>query len=913
MLVSISMILLAQQASSLTFGSLYCNYMVNPVGITTQIPQFTWTIEASDHRNVTQTSYRLQIGYSNTSDGFGDTASLHWDSDVINSNRSLNVAVDAFPPSPKLYFWRVQVNTTVGNLGWSSIQSFSFGMLHNDFWENPSSFIGMTSDYKALHPKTYPQLIHDFNISSKRWQAIQTGRARAIAHVASVGFHELSINSRKAGKELLAPSSVNLFKRVRSLAYDVTDKLHQTNNHIQLWLASGWADFRDNNPSVDWSVIPHPVVKMELHLVPLSNMSRSIIVNTTSQWQFRPSFMSHVGQYQALDYGGDMINVTAMHLAKQGIHPAPQPVQLYTIDRTLSAECLEGNRAVARHHAVAVDSKRDSEQVVTMSSIFTGWSSVSGLQGPPHGMVNISYSAHANVSMEFNQLDKVLLDENGTGSFFNKFTYHEIHYVTITGLTQALTLDQVSGISLANDRPVRGHFNSSNPMYNKVYGNTLTNYIGLSTAGMSVDCPHRERLGYGGDAHTSLEFALATFPSGAFLSKVAEDWTDSSNYTAQDGDLSHTAPTLSGGGGPSWGGYAIVLPYHFHAVYNDVDLLRRMWPTITQFLAFLQSKMHAGLLQPFGGKWDFLGDWLTPHGSETSDTIDAVLFNNVYLIYILQLAAEIGEVIHEVEQSNAYRALADDLKIAVHARFYNTSTGGYLYGFQTQLALPLLADMVPANITANVVDLLIQQIVSVKTCHLDTGLHGTYFLTKLLIALERQDVLGSVINVDTYPGYGWFVQQGLTTWPENWQAQGSLLHGCYNGIGLWFNQGLGGVQASFAHPGYSYFTVSPPMYLSASHATWIESTTYAQQGDIVSNWSRNGPVFTHVLHVPANTRCKVVWNQHVTNVTEAGIPLHEVDGVGVIVMNQHQTVVDVASGAYAFKMNTIQLSASRAL
>ena len=42
---------------------------------------------------------------------------------------------------------------------------------------------------------------------------------------------------------------------------------------------------------------------------------------------------------------------------------------------------------------------------------------------------------------------------------------------------------------------------------------------------MYVRC-FRERLGYGGDAHTHMEFALATYPSLAFYSKWARDWRD---------------------------------------------------------------------------------------------------------------------------------------------------------------------------------------------------------------------------------------------------------------------------------------------------------------------------------------------------------------------------------------------------
>ena len=42
----------------------------------------------------------------------------------------------------------------------------------------------------------------------------------------------------------------------------------------------------------------------------------------------------------------------------------------------------------------------------------------------------------------------------------------------------------------------------------------------------SVDCPHRERLGYLGDAHTTLETALQTTEAGPFFTKWLRDMAD---------------------------------------------------------------------------------------------------------------------------------------------------------------------------------------------------------------------------------------------------------------------------------------------------------------------------------------------------------------------------------------------------
>ena len=51
------------------------------------------------------------------------------------------------------------------------------------------------------------------------------------------------------------------------------------------------------------------------------------------------------------------------------------------------------------------------------------------------------------------------------------------------------------------------------------------------------------------------------------------------------------------------------------------------YPTMVRQLAFYTTHTHAdGLLHAWdSSKWDFLGDWITPHGSE-SNVITITLF-----------------------------------------------------------------------------------------------------------------------------------------------------------------------------------------------------------------------------------------------------------------------------------------------
>lgn len=112
------------------------------------------------------------------------------------------------------------------------------------------------------------------------------------------------------------------------------------------------------------------------------------------------------------------------------------------------------------------------------------------------------------------------------------------------------------------------------------------------------------------------------------------------------------------------------MPWRHYLSYGDLRPLSATYPTMIRFLGFLQVRRilywristaggrawsfifwHAipwqgninasGLMAPFGGFWGFLGDWLTPHGSENSGSPESVLFNNCILVFALRVAAKV--------------------------------------------------------------------------------------------------------------------------------------------------------------------------------------------------------------------------------------------------------------------------------
>ena len=433
--------------------------------------------------------------------------------------------------------------------------------------------------------------------------------------------------------------------------------------------------------------------------------------------------------------------------------------------------------------------------------------------------------------------------------------------MTIEGLRGKPTLEDVAGYCVANDRARTGNFDSSNGLLKKIYEITVHTYANLCTGGMTVDCPHRERLGYGGDGHASIDLAVDAFGSAAFLSKWAQDWCD---MQEPDGRVSHSAPTVAGGGGPAWSGFILALPWEIYLAYGDQRILERTFPFSRKWLAHLGRHVgQEGLLLPLSpGKWQyekgsfwlFLGDWVAPGRNETSESAEALLFNNCYYLYVLGLAARMAKILGHEDDAQRLKAQSDDLRLAIHRRFFNSSTAAYLDTKQAHCVMPLLSGAVTTDYIKAVEQNLEKEILENCQGHFDTGMHGTYFLVKYLTEHSRDDLIFACATQMTYPGYGHLVANGQTAWPEEWHQTDSRLHGTLNGIGGWFQRGLAGIRADPEAAGYKKIIIQPA---PVGDLTWVKAHHDCPYGRISSEWHWEAGIFRLEVEVPPNTTATI--------------------------------------------------------
>jgi alpha-L-rhamnosidase len=247
----------------------------------------------------------------------------------------------------------------------------------------------------------------------------------------------------------------------------------------------------------------------------------------------------------------------------------------------------------------------------------------------------------------------------------------------------------------------------------------------------------------------------------------------------------------------------------------------------------------------------------------------------------------------------------------VHREFFIPSVNSYVNGFQAYLAIALLVDLPPADVRPAIERRLDEEILIRRRGHIHAGITGGAFLYKALLGLDRQDLLFTMANKDTYPGWGDMLRHGATSIYESWDMDNSFCHSSYLYIGTWFIEGLAGIKSDLENPGFQHFILVPGIVDDPS-LTWVKAHHDSLYGRIVSNWSlddkRN---LTWNVTIPPNTAAMAILpTADEKTPTESGRPLAEAKGVKRTATRPGELILELQPGSYEFKASLATMGGS---
>jgi alpha-L-rhamnosidase len=864
--------------------NLRCEYLSNPLGIDAERPRLSWVIESA-RRGERQTAYRVLA--ASTPELLAKEQGDLWDSGNAASDQSIQVEYGGKPLlSRTRCHWKVRIWDKDGKASaWSQPALWTMGLLKRSDWTArmiATSWPGPTDMPLPWFRKTF---------------VLDAKPKRATAYVCALGYYELYINGRKVGDHVLSPAVCDYTKHAFYVTHDISDYLAPGKNCIGVWLGRGWF----SKGKVRGAFHDGPVVMAQF------DIGDSLRIGTDETWKVRPSPITALGSGIVHEFGGERYDAaqelpgwSSAALDDSG-WSVPVVVQPPNVE--ISAQMVEPNRITETLTATSVTQAGPGKYVVDMGRNFSGW-----IEMKVRGRKGQTLTIHYPYPTYGPQQDEYIMRDDGVETWQNcRFNYHATRTFTVSGFPEKPEAADIKGYLIHTDYEAASEFACSNEQLNWIYRTVCWTERCLTLGGYAVDCPHRERMGYG-DGSASMETMLYNFGAGAFYTKWLGDWRDGQDPVT--GDMPHVAPAFypGPGGGPAWGDICVVLPWQVYLQYGDRRVLEANYPTIQRWLKFQDSKTTDGLLRPYVGigcdqmAWSFLGDWVPPRGpgqgTGTGASRSVLFFNNGYYLYNLEMAGKMARVLGKTQDGAAYGKKVDALRAAMQREFKDPDDGAYAEGEQTPLALSLLTSLIPQGQRGEVEARLERDIVDRRKGHLDTGILGTYFLIKELTDLGRHDLVYTMVNQTTFPGWGHMMKNDATTIWEEWGGGNSGIHSSFLSIGAWFIEGIGGIQGYESNPGFAHFLIRPGVVGDLKFAR----TKYRSiRGDIISNWQREGGKLSMDLTIPANTTATVfVPAKDAAGVAESGKPAGQAEGVKFLRLEGDYAVFGVGSGKYSF-------------
>ncbi|MCK5794145.1 MAG: family 78 glycoside hydrolase catalytic domain, partial [Anaerolineales bacterium] len=506
--------------------------------------------------------------------------------------------------SQSLVYWKVRTwdeNDTPSK--WSHIARFSVGLLEKKDWQ--AEYIGLSTE--DGNPD-FPQLRKNFNFENPGEETL--------LHVNSLGYHEVYINNQKVDDSVLTPAVSEMDKRTFTITYDVSPFLREGQNTIAFWLGEGW--FHDGLPGVDYA---GPLVKAQLET--LVSGAWTVTLATGKGWKARPSEITRIGTWHSGRYGGERVD--ARRIIDQFSSPElddsswTDAAVVEIPERLVIPQTAELNRIRETIQPAEIREFEGKDTwLVDFGKNLTGWVEIDfkGLKtGQEITMEFADFFLEDGSLKIHNQQDIYIAGPGERQSFRNRFNYHGFRYLKIKNLKAKPAMDSIRAYLIHTDYKIASSFESSDRDLNKIHDMILYTLRCLSLGGYLVDCPQIERLGYGGDGNASTPTAQTMFNLGPLYSNWLDHWRD---CIRPDGSMPHTAPNpYSAGGGPYWCGFIITASWNTWQNYGDMEVLKKNYSAMKQWLEYVNKYSPEGLLKPWPEteyrSW-YLGDWASPEG-----------------------------------------------------------------------------------------------------------------------------------------------------------------------------------------------------------------------------------------------------------------------------------------------------------
>lgn len=848
---------------------LKCRGLVNPEGVDEAV--LSWKIKSKENA-VIQSAWEIEIAFSRKD---LEKDNNIWSSGKVESEQQINVR----PKMPVLkrgprYWWRLRIWDGEGNVtAWSEPASFSLGLNTSD-WKAK----WITSAWMKDSPMPYFRKVFNAGKTGSKLQ-------RAVVYFCGLGCGDLYLNGDLVDKKrILDPAQTNYEQYALYSTFDVTSRLVKGENCLGVMLGEGW--YGQGRIWGAFAKYGDPLFRLQMEITYEDGSSETIISDESWQWHSGPILSSNI-------YAGE-------------VYDATKEIK----DWSEAGTQLTGwNNAVVAEGVIPVELLPQIVEPICLKNEIKAvkkWKDPSGnwifdfgvnIAGVPQITVNQPKGTHLkmrmgellceNGSVEYNttgvfatgvvQTDEYICAGNGQEVWNPRFTYHGYRYLELSGMTTEPELDWIKTIVVHTDVNKRGEFKCSDEQINKLHEFAVRTMLN-NTHGLPTDCPHRERCGWLGDAHTVAPFENYNFDLNNFWMKYMEDIRSTSSVFEKNAlhqKLSNTifyfadkAPgipymispgrRLCGVASPDWGTAVVQLPWYTYLYFGNEEPLHKYYQEMKQWVEHVENltlndTLSTKHIVPYG-----LGDWCPPEGNNAIDCPIA-LSSTAFHYLDVSILAKAAAIVGQNNDAGHYSELKDKIAAAFVAEFYDKESK--TFGSQTANAMALDFGLVPAGDERAVSDAIVRNMKEKYNDFMHTGIFG---LGRIGQALSRFGNSKAAWDMFTKTGensfaYMWTDADATSLWeilPVNKKSKelcltgSSLNHPMQGGYDTWFYEDIAGIRPDISGPGFKVIRFEPTM---TSFLSWAKASIETSYGKTESEWSQEDNRLVWKIVLPPNT------------------------------------------------------------
>lgn len=853
-------------ATATAITRLRCEYLVDPLGIDETAPRLAWCLE-TDRRGARQLAYRIRVASTPAKLAAGEAD--RWDSGRVENAATAHVVYAGAPlRSRDACHWDVEVWGETGASIRSAQAFWTMGLLEKVDWS--ARWIAADPEILRRDPQAIVPTLTEPGTPAvfRRLFELPSTSAirRATIYASARGLFELRLGGKRVGDDLFAPEWTDYFKRIHYRAYEVTAMLAPGRNELSATLGDGWwsgyvgwQEQRGRYGSLENSLL----VQLE---VEMSDGSR-VTLGSDGSWQCAtgPILSSDFMMGEAFDARREPSD---WMFAREVAAPSA----------ALVAQRAEPVRVVESLAPVSRNEIAPGVWIYDLGQNISGYVRLK-VEAPAGTRIQIRHGERLSTDgtlyvenlRRAKSVDTYVCRGGGLETWEPSFTFHGFQYVELSGLPGEPRTDAVTGCVIHSATPPAGSFECSHSGVNRLWLNGLwsqkDNFLSVPT-----DCPQRdERLGWMGDAQVFCRTAMCNMDVAAFFTKWMVDVEDAQT---PEGVFPDVAPRLSEdinwvglpnlGGAAGWADAGVVIPYTMWRVYGDRRVLERHYGAMVKWVEWIDRHNPSGLrLNQLANNY---GDWLCIP-SDTSFGTHSPMKNLLATAYWADDCAKLARIARELGReadADRFAAMFEKVRAAFQKEWLRPD-GRIITDTQTGYLLALAFDLLPTELRAAATKHLVADIESLGW-HLSTGFIGISHLNPQLTFAGHADVAYRLLLQDTYPSWLYPVKHGATTIWERWNGwthedgffnphMNSFNHYSLGSVGEWLFRHVAGIELDPVEPGFRRFTLQP--FIGAG-LDFARASYRSLQGQIRSEWTRNGDTLTWTVVVPPNTTARIL-------------------------------------------------------